>query len=82
VLAINFGRKYFQRVLIFRPQYVYGDRAGNTWCRNSRCASTPPASAAGRRLKPSEIQGTWRGDARASCHIDDLVGRPGDAREG
>ena len=27
-MAINFGRKYFERVLIFRPHNVYGPDMG------------------------------------------------------
>jgi nucleoside-diphosphate-sugar epimerase len=73
VMAINFGRKYFERALIFRPHNVYGPDMG--WehvipqlaLRLHRLAQAQPAG----RLR-FEIQGTGR-ETRSFCFIDDLV---------
>ncbi len=73
LMAINFGRKYFERVLIFRPHNVYGPDMG--------CEHVVPQFAL--RLKtladaqPSgrlrfEIQGSGQ-ETRSFCFIDDLV---------
>ena len=73
VMAINFGRKFFERVLIFRPHNVYGPDMGFEHVipqfalrlQSSRKRS-PPA-----RLR-FEIQGTGE-ETRSFCFIDDLV---------
>jgi nucleoside-diphosphate-sugar epimerase len=73
VMTINFGRKYFERVLIFRPHNVYGPDMG--WehvipqfaLRLHKHAQAPPAV----RLR-FEIQGTGQ-ETRSFCFIDDLV---------
>ena len=73
VMAINFGRKYFERVLIFRPHNVYGPDMG--WehvvpqfaLRFSAAAKRQPSG----RLR-FEIQGTGQ-ETRSFCFIDDLV---------
>ncbi len=74
LMAINFGRKYFERVLIFRPHNVYGPDMG--WehvipqfaLRLKRLAD-----AARRRANCAfEIQGTGA-ETRSFCFIDDLV---------
>lgn len=73
LMAINFGRKYFERVLIFRPHNVYGPDMG--WehvvpqfaLRLKKLADAQPAGA----LR-FEIQGTGA-DTRSFCYIDDLV---------
>jgi len=73
LIAINYGRKFFDRVLIFRPHNVYGPDMG--W------EHVIPQFAM--RLKkvvaqhksgnlPFEIQGGGR-QTRSFCHIDDLV---------
>jgi nucleoside-diphosphate-sugar epimerase len=73
VMAINFGRKYFERVLIFRPHNVYGPDMG--W------EHVVPQFAlriqAAKKREPSgrlrlEIQGTGK-ETRSFCYIDDLV---------
>ena len=73
LMAINFGRKYFERVLIFRPHNVYGPDMGfehvipQFALRLQRLAA---AQATG-RLR-FEIQGTGE-ETRSFCFIDDLV---------
>ena len=73
VMAINFGRKFFERVLIFRPHNVYGPDMG--WehvvpqfaLRIQAAGKRQPAG----RLR-FEIQGTGE-ETRSFCYIDDLV---------
>ncbi len=73
LMAINFGRKYFERVLIFRPHNVYGPDMGwehviPQFARRLKQAGDRQASG---RLR-FEIQGDGR-QTRSFCHIDDLV---------
>jgi nucleoside-diphosphate-sugar epimerase len=73
IMAINFGRKYFDRVLIFRPHNVYGPDMG--W-EHVVPQFALRIHAAGKR-QPSgrlrfEIQGTGQ-DTRSFCFINDLV---------
>src|SRR5262245_43022063 len=73
LMAINFGRKYFERVLIFRPHNVYGPDMG--WehvipqfaLRLHALAEQHPAGP----LRFG-IQGTGA-ETRSFCFIDDLV---------
>jgi nucleoside-diphosphate-sugar epimerase len=73
VMAINYGRKYFERVLIFRPHNVYGPDMG--WehvipqfaLRIKKLGPQQPAS----RL-PFQIQGSGQ-ETRSFCFIEDLV---------
>ena len=73
LMAINYGRKYFDRVLIFRPHNVYGPDMG--WehvipqfvLRVKNAAAKHPAGKL-----PFEIQGNGR-QTRSFCHVDDLV---------
>jgi nucleoside-diphosphate-sugar epimerase len=73
LMAINFGRKYFDRVLIFRPHNVYGPDMG--WehvipqmaLRLDAAVRSQPAG----RLK-FQIQGTGK-ETRSFCFVDDLV---------
>ena len=73
LLAINFGRKYFERVLIFRPHNVYGPDMG--WehvipqfaLRLNKLSDAQPQG----QLRFS-IQGSGR-ETRSFCFIDDLV---------
>jgi nucleoside-diphosphate-sugar epimerase len=73
VMAINFGRKYFDRVLIFRPHNVYGPDMG--WehvvpqfaLRMQKQGRQQPTG----RLR-FEIQGTGE-ETRSFCFVDDLV---------
>jgi len=73
LMAINFGRKYFERVLIFRPHNVYGPDMG--WehvvpqfaLRLKKLADGQPAG-----VLRFGIQGTGA-ETRSFCHVDDLV---------
>ena len=73
LMAINYGRKYFNRVLIFRPHNVYGPDMG--WEHvvpqlAVRLNAAAKAQASGTlRL---DIQGTGK-ETRSFCFIDDLV---------
>jgi nucleoside-diphosphate-sugar epimerase len=73
IMAINFGRKRFERVLIFRPHNVYGPDMG--WehvipqmaLRFDAAAKAQPDGT----LR-FEIQGTGK-ETRSFCFIDDLI---------
>ncbi len=73
VMAINYGRKHFERVLIFRPHNVYGPDMG--WehvvpqfaLRLKAALEQHPAGPV-----PFTIQGSGR-ETRSFCHVDDLV---------
>jgi nucleoside-diphosphate-sugar epimerase len=73
LLAINFGRKYFERVLIFRPHNVYGPDMGfehvipQFAIRLQRLGAAQPSGA----IK-FQIQGTGE-ETRSFCYVDDLV---------
>jgi nucleoside-diphosphate-sugar epimerase len=73
VMVINFGRKFFERVLIFRPHNVYGPDMG--WehvipqfaLRLHRLAQAQPEG-----VLRFDIQGSGA-ETRSFCFIDDLV---------
>jgi nucleoside-diphosphate-sugar epimerase len=73
LMAINYGRKFFERVLIFRPHNVYGPDMG--WehvipqfaLRLNKLAQQRKSG----KLR-FEIQGTGE-ETRSFCFIDDLV---------
>jgi nucleoside-diphosphate-sugar epimerase len=73
LMALNYGRKYFERVLIFRPHNVYGPDMG--WehvvpqfaLRVRAVAAKHPSGKL-----PFAMQGTGL-QTRSFCHIDDLV---------
>jgi nucleoside-diphosphate-sugar epimerase len=73
VMAINFGRKYFERVLIFRPHNVYGPDMGfehvvpQFALRLHALGKSQPSG----RLR-FEIQGSGA-ETRSFCFVDDLV---------
>jgi len=73
VMAVNFGRKYFERVLIFRPHNVYGPDMGfehvvpQFALRVKKLGPQQPGS----RLR-FDIQGTGE-ETRSFCFIDDLI---------
>ena len=73
VMAVNFGRKYFERVLIFRPHNIYGPDMGNEHVIPQLALRLHAAA----KKQPSgklrfEIQGTGQ-ETRSFCFIDDLV---------
>jgi nucleoside-diphosphate-sugar epimerase len=73
LMAINYGRKFFDRVLIFRPHNIYGPDMG--WehvvpqfaLRLKAVAAKHPTGKL-----PFELQGDGR-QTRSFCHVDDLV---------
>jgi nucleoside-diphosphate-sugar epimerase len=73
LMAINYGRKFFDRVLIFRPHNVYGPDMG--WehvvpqfaLRLKAAAAEHPSGKLPFRLQSDGSQ------TRSFCHIDDLV---------
>jgi nucleoside-diphosphate-sugar epimerase len=73
LIAINYGRKFFDRALIFRPHNVYGPDMG--WehvipqfvRRLKKAAAQQPTGPV-----PFEIQGGGK-QTRSFCYIDDLV---------
>jgi nucleoside-diphosphate-sugar epimerase len=73
LMAINYGRKFFERVLIFRPHNVYGPDMGfehvipQFALRLKRAASLHKSGKV-----PFEIHGDGR-QTRSFCHVDDLV---------
>jgi len=73
LMALNYGRKYFERVLIFRPHNVYGPNMG--WQHvlpqfvvraKAACAANPSGAV------PFPFQGTGT-ETRAFVHIDDMI---------
>ncbi|HEY6992817.1 MAG TPA: SDR family NAD(P)-dependent oxidoreductase [Xanthobacteraceae bacterium] len=73
MMAINHGRKHFERVLIFRPHNVYGPDMGFDHVIPQfavRLQRAVAAQAEGR--VPFPIQGSGE-ETRSFCHVDDLV---------
>jgi nucleoside-diphosphate-sugar epimerase len=73
LMAINYGRKFFERVLIFRPHNVYGPDMGfehvipQFALRLHKLSQAQPAGTL--RFK---IQGSGQ-ETRSFCFVDDLV---------
>jgi len=73
LMAINYGRKYFDRVLIFRPHNVYGPDMGWEHVIPQFALRLKAASAGRRSAKiPFKLQGDGS-QTRSFCHVDDLV---------
>jgi nucleoside-diphosphate-sugar epimerase len=73
MMAINYGRRHFERVLIFRPHNVYGPDMGFDHVIPQfavRLKSTIGAQADG--PVSFDIQGSGE-ETRSFCHVDDLV---------
>jgi nucleoside-diphosphate-sugar epimerase len=73
MMAINHGRKHFERVLIFRPHNVYGPDMGldhviPQFAMRLREVANPGAGVAAE----FPIQGSGE-ETRSFCHVDDLV---------
>ncbi len=71
LLAINHGRKHFERVLIFRPHNVYGPDMGFDHVIPQFGMRLKKASGAAGAI-PFSIQGSGQ-ETRSFCHVDDLV---------
>ena len=73
LMAINYGRKFFERVLIFRPHNVYGPDMGFEHVI-PQFALRLHRLAQARKSGPLrfEIQGTGK-ETRSFCYVDDLV---------
>ena len=73
LMAINYGRKFFDRVLIFRPHNVYGPDMGFEHVIPQFALRLKRAAALHKSGRvPFEIQGDGR-QTRSFCHVDDLV---------
>jgi nucleoside-diphosphate-sugar epimerase len=73
LMAINFGRKYFERVLIFRPHNVYGPDMGWEHVVPQFALRLQKLSLAQKDgVLRFDIQGTGE-ETRSFCYIDDLV---------
>jgi nucleoside-diphosphate-sugar epimerase len=73
IMAINHGRKHFERVLIFRPHNVYGPDMGFDHVIPQFAIRLKLAIAAHPDgVLPFSIQGSGE-ETRSFCHVDDLV---------
>jgi nucleoside-diphosphate-sugar epimerase len=73
LMALNYGRKFFEHVLIFRPHNVYGPDMGFEHAIPQLALRLKQAVADHPDGKvPFAIQGTGR-ETRSFCHVDDLV---------
>ena len=73
LMAINYGRKFFDRVLIFRPHNVYGPDMGREHVI-PQFALRLKAAMASHEEEPVRfpIQGSGR-ETRSFCFVDDLA---------
>jgi nucleoside-diphosphate-sugar epimerase len=73
VMAVNFGRKFFERVLIFRPHNVYGPDMGFEHVIPQFVTRLKENRGAGlQHRRQFQIQGSGQ-ETRSFCHVDDLV---------
>lgn len=74
LMAINYGRKFFDRVLVFRPHNVYGPDMGFEHVIPQFALRMKKESAQQARGAPIlfTIQGSGD-ETRSFCHVDDLV---------
>jgi len=73
LMAINYGRKHFDSVLIFRPHNVYGPDMGWEHVIPQFALRMKRAAAKhGSGPVPFDIQGDGS-QTRSFCHVDDLV---------
>ena len=73
LIALNYGRKFFERVLIFRPHNVYGPDMGweHVIPQFAKRVKDMTAKHPNGKL-PFEMQGNGM-QTRSFCHVDDLV---------
>jgi nucleoside-diphosphate-sugar epimerase len=73
LMAINYGRKFFDRVLIFRPHNVYGPDMGFEHVIPQFALRLKRVMARCKTgIVPFEMHGDGR-QTRSFCHVDDLV---------
>lgn len=72
VMAINYGRKYFRRTLIFRPHNVYGPNMGWEHVIPQFAVRLSRLSQTAEQVVRFPIQGSGR-ETRAFVYIDDFV---------
>jgi nucleoside-diphosphate-sugar epimerase len=73
LMAINYGRKYFDRVLIFRPHNIYGPDMGfEHVIPQLTLRLKKEARQQGNGVVKFQMQGSGR-ETRSFCHISDLV---------
>lgn len=72
LLAVNYGRKYFDRVLIFRPHNIYGPDMGWEHVIPQFILRMKELSKSKDRNIKFPIQGTGK-QTRAFCFIDDFI---------
>jgi nucleoside-diphosphate-sugar epimerase len=73
VMAVNYGRKFFERVLIFRPHNVYGPDMGFEHVIPQFALRLKKLTdAQGSGALRFDVQGTGE-ETRSFCFIDDLV---------
>ena len=72
LLAINYGRKYFDRVVIFRPHNVYGPDMGAEHVIPQFALRMRRACAETQGTVPFPIQGSGR-ETRAFIYVDDFT---------
>lgn len=73
IMAINYGRKFFERVIIFRPHNVYGPDMGYEHVIPQFVLRMKEATAqSDANPLPFQIQGTGE-ETRAFVYIDDFI---------
>ncbi len=72
LLAINFGRRHFDRIAIFRPHNVYGPDMGSEHVIPQLTMRLAALAGRSRGVIRFPIQGSGE-ETRAFVHIDDLV---------
>jgi nucleoside-diphosphate-sugar epimerase len=72
LLALNFGRKHFQRVLVLRPHNVYGPDMGWEHVIPQFTLRMRKLPRNNKVAAPFEIQGTGK-ETRAFIYIDDAI---------
>jgi nucleoside-diphosphate-sugar epimerase len=72
IMAINYGRKYFDRVLVFRPHNIYGPDMGFEHVIPQFILRMKKAAEGQSRRISFAIQGSGQ-ETRSFCHIGDLV---------
>jgi nucleoside-diphosphate-sugar epimerase len=73
LMAINFGRKHFERVVIYRPHNIYGPDMGTEHVIPQFAIRLRELTASQRTgILPFAIQGSGE-ETRSFCFVDDLV---------